>query len=99
MAFIITVILIGLVLVGMFKFVTSRDSRAETIKEFKADPLVSIFVSIWILMIFCFFFGVFIPPFGELRLKMLGGLEIWKLGGLGSLSGFLIFLFASKRFL
>lgn len=93
MGAIMALILTGMVAVGIWKGLTNREARRGYAKEFGAAPLESMLVAAWCACILVFFWGVFVPPFGTIKLDILGAkMELWSLGGIGSAIGFVVVL-------
>lgn len=69
--------------------IKSKDERAKLAAEFNEKPVQSIFVMVWVSAIFMFFIGIFAPTFGASEFFDTG-LEIWQVGGLLSLGGWII---------
>jgi hypothetical protein len=65
----------------------NRDERIKAIAEMKEKPGEWAFLLIWIVFIFLFFFGIFVPPLGEIELADTGW-QLWQIGGVGTFSLF-----------
>jgi heme exporter protein D len=79
MGFFFSLLLLGIVLYGVFRYVTNAEARAEAHRAFTAAPLKSTFIWTGVGCTLMFFLGVFIPPLGILELP---GLH-WKLVTVG----------------
>lgn len=93
MAFVFSILMSGFVVYGLYRLTRSPEARRNFFRETVDDPLSSAFVGVWVLCWMMFFWGIFIPPLGELPLF---GLKVWQVGGIGSLVGFVLEL-AVKR--
>lgn len=89
MGFIMFCLLAYVVAITIWGAIKSKDERAKLAAEFKEKPAQSIFVMVWVGAIFMFVLGIFAPIFGEAEFFDTGW-EIWKVGGLASLAGWII---------
>jgi len=89
LGFIAFCLLFGFVVVTIWGAIKSKDERAKLAAEFNAAPMKSIFVMVWVAAAFMFFFGIFIPVFGEKEFFDTR-LEIWKVGGLAFFGGWIV---------
>ena len=79
---------------GVYWLMRSSKARSDFWSEIKLRPLYSIFVNVWILFLMLFFWGVLVPRLGTIEVQLAGGrIELWQLGGIGALLGFVISLF------
>lgn len=77
-------LLTGMAVVGVYKFLTSADYRAELAKEFYEDPLFAVFALFGGLSVILFIWCLIIPPLGELRISFgRDSLPLWGVVGLG----------------
>lgn len=70
--------------------------RKKAIEEARVNPGQSAFLLVWIVFIFMFFFGVFIPPFGEIELGDTGW-KVWQIGTIGTFSMFGLTFFKKNK--
>jgi hypothetical protein len=93
MAFLLSLFFSGMVVIGLYRVVTRADDRRKLTKGIKEAPIKALFTLAWVACWMAFFWGIFVPPLGQLPFF---GLQLWQVGGLGSLIG-LILLFAFPR--
>jgi hypothetical protein len=78
---------------GIYAVIFRPGERSKILKEWGKNPIESIVILA--LAVFCmiFLWGILIPPFGQLRVHV-GEvqLELWQVGVLASLAGFIIHL-------
>lgn len=89
MTFIFSLLMSGIIVVGIFRLFTRPAARRKFAEEMHDDPLKALFVSVWVACWMAFFWGVFVPAFGR-REFFDTGLEVWQVGGIGSLIGFVL---------
>lgn len=93
MGAIMALLLTGMVGVGVWKLLTDPVARKRYAAEFNGAPGASILVMTWVACILVFFWGVFVPVFGTIKIPIFGTkLELWSLGGIGSAVGFVVWL-------
>jgi hypothetical protein len=94
-AFIILACLVGSTIWCAIRYPEERKKLAN---EFAEEPVEFIFVSLWVLAIFVFVIGIFVPVIGEIKIGR-NGLTLWQIGGLLSLLGLILqfTFFASVR--
>jgi hypothetical protein len=87
MAFLIGVCLTGMILYGVFWYMVDAQTRADTHKDIRQNPLVYLWVGIGLTCLMTFFWGVLIPVFGRIEVPIWGrhALELWQIGGIGFL--------------
>jgi hypothetical protein len=77
-------LLTGMAAVGVYKFLTSADFRAELAKEFNEDPWFSVFALFGALSVIALIWCLIIPPLGQLRISFgRDSLPLWGVMGLG----------------
>jgi ABC-type Fe3+ transport system permease subunit len=100
MAAIICIAFTGVLLWGAFRFLTSgsfrKDVQAGWKKEATESPWGVAFVVVWMACILVFFWGVMIPPFGEIATP-LAKLRVWQVAGIGAGLGFVLFMLVGSR--
>jgi hypothetical protein len=85
-AFCIMTWFIGVIAWGAIK---SSDERQKLIDEFSKAPAQSLFVLTWVGCIYLFAIGILAPMFGRAEFFN-SGWEIWQIGGVGALVGFVV---------
>jgi len=76
-------LLTGMVAVGVYKFLTSADYRAELVKEFNEDPWFAGFTLFGGLAMIVFIWCLIIPPLGHIRIWLgRDSLPLWGVAGL-----------------
>ncbi|NGP16543.1 hypothetical protein [Devosia aurantiaca] len=97
MGALIVLFLTGLVVVGIWKIFTDPDARTRYAEEFNGAPFESLLVMAWVACILVFFWGIFVPVFGQVEVPILGrDMQIWSLGGIGAFAGWLIWMAAAQ---
>jgi hypothetical protein len=77
-------LLTGFAVVGVYKFLTSADFRAELAKEFIEDPWFAVFALFGGFCAIAFIWCLIIPPLGTLRIQFgRDSLPLWGVAGLG----------------
>jgi hypothetical protein len=91
MGAILALMMTGMIGVGVWKIFTDPEARNRYAAEFSGAPAESLFVLVWVGCILIFFWGIFVPVFGQIEIPVLGrDMQIWSLGGIGAAAGFLI---------
>jgi hypothetical protein len=96
MAFIFALGLTWLVFVGIFSFLTKKETRHSFWKELKARPFHGAFVWTWLACLLTFFWGVILAVVANHRPS--GHWEVWQMAGVGSLVGFVAIWFIKDPF-
>ena len=91
MGFLFGCILIGMVSVFIWSFLTKKDERKKAFEEYSQNPTGYIFVSIWVLCCITTFIGVFVPIVGTIEI-LDSGWELWQATGVASLLGFIVYM-------
>jgi len=81
--------LVYVVAITIWGAIKSKEERAKLLAEFNEKPAQSIFMIVWIGAIFMFVIGIFAPILGEAEFFDTGW-EIWQVGGLSSLAGWIV---------
>jgi hypothetical protein len=77
-------LLTGLAAIGVYKFLTSADYRAELAKEFNEDPWFAVFALFGGFSVIAFIWCLIIPQLGQLRISFgRDSLPLWGVAGLG----------------
>jgi hypothetical protein len=77
-------LLTGMAVVGVYKFLTSADYRADLAKEFSEDPWFAVFALFGGFSVIALIWCLIIPPLGQLRISFgRDSLPLWGLAGLG----------------
>ncbi|WFU09781.1 hypothetical protein QA646_02620 [Rhizobium sp. CB3090] len=91
MAAILSIIMTGFAIIGVFRFFSEREFRKNLISDFLKQPLETFFILCLVACFLIFFWGVFIPAIGTIRVKIFGArYELWAAAGILSLLGFVI---------
>jgi hypothetical protein len=91
MGAIIALVLTGCAAVGVYKFFTKRDFRQSLVDEFARSPIETAFVFSWCGCGLLFFWGVFVPALGTIKIPISGKTyELWAVAGIAFLVGFAI---------
>lgn len=93
MAALVAVVLTIMISVGAFRYVTKRHVRAQAHDVVLRKPGVWAFLVFGAASLLTFFWGVFIPAIGTIKIP-LGGytIPLWQLGGIGSAIWLVIYL-------
>ena len=91
MGFIFGCLLLGMVAVFVWGFITKSEERKKAIAEYQENPVGCLFVSIWIACCLTTFIGVFVPILGTVEV-LDSGWELWQVTGIASLVGFIIYM-------
>ncbi|ESY70033.1 MULTISPECIES: hypothetical protein [Mesorhizobium] len=93
MGAIAAIMLTGLAIVGAHKFFTKRDFRQSLLAEFAKSPVETTFVFSWCGCGLLFFWGVFVPALGTIKVPIAGKqYELWAVAGIAFLAGFAIMI-------
>lgn len=80
--------------VGVYKFFTQSDFRNSLFGEFADSPIETTFIFALCACMLLFFWGVFIPALGIIKIPFMGKrYELWAVAGIASLVGFAIMVF------
>lgn len=91
MGAIVAIMLTGFAIVGVYKFFTKPDSRKSLIAEFASSPLETALVFSWCGCGLLFFWGVFVPALGTIKVPIAGKrYELWAVAGVAFFVGFAI---------
>lgn len=91
MGALVALMLTGFIVVGIYKFFTQSDARRNFLAECAEAPFESAFVFLWVACGLTFFWGVFVPPLGTIKIMILGTRrELWAVAGIASLAGFVL---------
>ncbi len=91
MGFIFGCLLLGMVGVFVWGFITKADERKKALAEYQENPAGCLFVVVWIACCLTTFVGVFVPVLGSIKVFN-SGWELWQVTGIASLVGFIIYM-------
>lgn len=94
MGAIIALMMTGFAVVGVYKLFTNPDFRRSLFGEFAASPIETTFIFALCACMLLFFWGVFVPALGTIKITILGKRrELWAVAGIASLVGFAVMVF------
>ena len=84
-------------LYGGYQFFVDPKARASIVSEFRETPCYFTYVMLFALSLLTFMWGVFIRPFGKIRIyyEKWAYIEVWQLAGLVTLAFIAIGLVAA----
>jgi cadmium resistance protein CadD (predicted permease) len=83
MAFLGLIALTVILGITTWQVLNSQEKRAELWKEACQKPLQTLFLAVWMVLIYMFAIGVFVPSFGEKEFFQTGW-KVWSIGGVGA---------------
>jgi len=94
-------LLTGMAVVGVYKFLTRAAFRADLVREFREDPWFATFALFGGFSVIALIWCLIIPPLGKLRISFgHDSLPLWGVAGLGvvawSIIGIIGSVFRSK---
>lgn len=96
MGAIIAVMMTGIGVFGIYNLFTKPDFRRSLFGEFMASPVVMTFIFALCACMLLFFWGVFVPPLGTIKIMIFGKhRELWAVAGIASLVGFAVMVLYS----
>ncbi len=99
MALLIYLAIVGAVVAGIYKYLTEAEARQHANREFAADPLLWIWIAIGLALFSAFIVGVLVPPIGTIKVTVWHRktMELWQIGGIGSVVWTGIMLFVARK--
>jgi hypothetical protein len=97
MALVMAIFGIGALGVSLWYFASDPQKREVMLKSFADDPIKMSFHLIWLIFFIMFFGGIFIQPFGMIKLTE-NGWQVWEIGGWGFFGMWLIGTILIKGF-
>jgi hypothetical protein len=85
MGALVAVVLTGIIIVGAFRYLMKKEVREAAHSAALHKPVTWAFIAFGVVSLLTFFWGVFIPAIGNIKIPIgYTDIRLWQLGGIGS---------------